>query len=463
MSPAGKFRVAICGAGIGGLMLAVVLGKYSDIPIDLYEAQAEITTVGAGVTVWRRTREIMIELGLYSELSEVTTRSSDTSHPYGPTFRKSDILEGGFKWFDLLFGYEPSSLHRLDLVNLLIRHLPSSCTIHTMKRLKAYARDDSGGLALALKFADESTAITDVLIGADGIRSATRRALFEGLAKASLPGLQNVSEYVNAMWTGTIVYRSLIPTENLEKLYPGNSATKNMMLYCGKEKVGTHLFRCALLDSDVPFIDQHIVTYPVSRGALVNVAAFYTEAEDIGKKFEGHWVSDASEEELLKSFENFEPEARAILQCCEKPSRWALHVTNNLPLSTSGRVAIIGDACHAMTPHFGAGAGQAIEDAFILGRLLSHNLTTLCNLPDVLRIYQDIRLPAVTHISQSAAITGYMYDFMAPGYYDGEDRSDEDGLEQLKDAINKNWEWLGQTGSMDDWADAERRLKELAS
>ncbi|EGN97698.1 hypothetical protein SERLA73DRAFT_56786, partial [Serpula lacrymans var. lacrymans S7.3] len=424
--------VVTSGAGIGGLMLAVVLGKYSDIPIDLYEAQAEITTVGAGVTVWRRTREIMIELGLYSELSEVTTRSSDTSHPYG---KPSPSIRLKF-WVHL---DEPSSLHRLDLVNLLIRHLPSSCTIHTMKRLKAYARDDSGGLALALKFADESTAITDVLIGADGIRSATRRALFEGLAKASLPGLQNVSEYVNAMWTGTIVYRSLIPTENLEKLYPGNSATKNMML------VG------------------HIVTYPVSRGALVNVAAFYTEAEDIGKKFEGHWVSDASEEELLKSFENFEPEARAILQCCEKPSRWALHVTNNLPLSTSGRVAIIGDACHAMTPHFGAGAGQAIEDAFILGRLLSHNLTTLCNLPDVLRIYQDIRLPAVTHISQSAAITGYMYDFMAPGYYDGEDRSDEDGLEQLKDAINKNWEWLGQTGSMDDWADAERRLKELAS
>ncbi|EGN97739.1 hypothetical protein SERLA73DRAFT_169976 [Serpula lacrymans var. lacrymans S7.3] len=258
MSTTAKYRVAICGAGVGGLTLAVVLGKYSNVPIDLYETQADVTITGAGISVWRRTREIMIELGLYSDLGEVTTHPPDASH--------------------------------------------------------------------------------------------------------------------------------------------------------------------------------------------------------------GHWVSNVSQQELLNSFKDFEPEVRAILQCCERPSKWALHVTNDLHISTSGHVAIIGDACHAMTPNLGAGAGQAIEDAFILGRLLSHELTTLSNLPDVLRIYQDIRLPVATQISQRAASTGYMYDFVAPGYYDGKDRSEEEeGLARLKDAINENWDWLAQEGSLSEWTEAERRLKELAS
>ncbi|EGO18442.1 hypothetical protein SERLADRAFT_481109 [Serpula lacrymans var. lacrymans S7.9] len=105
-----------------------------------------------------------------------------------------------------------------------------------------------------------------------------------------------------------------------------------------------------------------------------------------------------------------------------------------------------------------------VKDAFILGRLLSHELTTLSNLPDVLRIYQDIRLPVATQISQRAASTGYMYDFVAPGYYDGKDRSEEEeGLARLKDAINENWDWLAQEGSLSEWTEAERRLKELAS
>ncbi|EGO18441.1 hypothetical protein SERLADRAFT_481108 [Serpula lacrymans var. lacrymans S7.9] len=110
-----------------------------------------------------------------------------------------------------------------------------------MKRLKTYTQDDSGGLTL--HFSDKSTALADVLIGADGIRSATRKALFEGLAKTSPSEIdvQRLSEYIDSKWTGTVVYRSLIPTERLEKLYPGSSATGNMMFYCGKNRVSIHL------------------------------------------------------------------------------------------------------------------------------------------------------------------------------------------------------------------------------
>ena len=70
----------ISGAGIGGLTLALTIGRYSQVAIDLYEAQAEITTVGAGITVWKRTREIMEELDLYSGLAKLTTRPPEDSN-----------------------------------------------------------------------------------------------------------------------------------------------------------------------------------------------------------------------------------------------------------------------------------------------------------------------------------------------------------------------------------------------
>ena len=87
-----------------------------------------------------------------------------------------------------------------------------------------------------------------------------------------------------------------------------------------------------------------------------------------------------------------------------------------------------------MTPHFGAGAGQAIEvrarrnhsrdyansyctkDAFVLGRLLAHPLTTLDTVPAALKAYQDVRLPFAQFVAREAERTGYMYEFDSPGY-----------------------------------------------
>ncbi|KAH7915888.1 hypothetical protein BJ138DRAFT_1169596 [Hygrophoropsis aurantiaca] len=439
MSSSPKFRVAISGAGIGGLLLAVTIGKYSDVPIDLYEAHSEITTVGAGVGVWRRTMDIMKELGLYEDVAKVAGRAPDSSH--GPYVRRSDIREGGHEWFRQTFIHGPSLMHRRDLVHILEKHLPKACTVHLSKRFTSYSQTPSG--SLELNFADGTTATADVLIGADGIRSPTRKTMFEQLAKDT-PGTidpERLSHYVDPSWTGYLVYRSMIPIEKLLEISPGNPAASEMLIACGRGK--------------------HIVSYPVMQGTLVNVAAFVLDPEKKNTHFEGHWVSDVSEEELQKAFDNFEPYSRQLLECCEKPSRWALHVVNELPCSTSGNVALLGDACHAMTPHFGAGAGQAIEDAFVLGRLLAHNLTTLSNISTALRIYQDIRLPFATFVARESDKTGYMIDFLAPGYFDGIDLSNEkEDLERLHQAAVHQWDWQSRDGSIGEWLEAEKRLEE---
>lgn len=110
---------------------------------------------------------------------------------------------------------------------------------------------------------------------------------------------------------------------------------------------------------------------------------------------------------------------------------------------------------------------SVIQDAYILGRLLSHPLTHRANIPDVLRIYEEIRLPFANDVVRNSRLTGLMYEFTAPGYYDGNDRTparEKEGLQKLGKAIEKNWEWQGMPGDGpdEDWTRAESRLRELA-
>ncbi|KAH7915889.1 hypothetical protein BJ138DRAFT_1122229 [Hygrophoropsis aurantiaca] len=432
-----KFRVAISGGGIGGLMLALTIGRYSDVPIDLYEAQSEITTVGAGISIWRRTMEIMQELGLDEDIAKVATRPANPTH--GFHFRRSDV-PGGLEWFYQTFSYGGSSMHRRDMMDMLERHLPTTCKVHLLKRLTHYTRAENGGLELY--FSDGTKATTDILVGADGIRSPTRKVMFEDIAEKMSSDIdtKRLPEYIDPSFTGCMVYRCLVPAEKLKNIAPNHPAATEMLMSCGKGK--------------------HVVSYPVSRGTQINVVGFVTDPQTAGNPLEGHWVTDVSEEELMRAFKNFEPQVQVLLQCCEKPSRWALHVVNQVPVCTSARVAILGDACHAMAPHFGAGAGQAIEDAFVLGRLLAHELTTVSNLPAALRIYQDIRLPFSTWVAEEASRTGEVYEFSLPGLYEGSDVSQiQTELKRLQQVIDEKWEWQGQEGAIAEWDEAEKRLK----
>lgn len=168
-------------------------------------------------------------------------------------------------------------------------------------------------------------------------------------------------------------------------------------------------------------------------------------------------------EEVEEVCQDFEPDAKRLLNCFENPSRWALHVVNELPLFTCDRVALIGDASHAMTPYFGAGAGQAIEDGFILGRLLAHPITTLDNVPAALKAYQDVRLPFTQFVARESKRTGKMYEFCAPGYYDGTNRGNErEEMEILKEKILDQWNWQdkGEGGAVAEWEQAKRQLQE---
>lgn len=127
-------------------------------------------------------------------------------------------------------------MHRADMVDVFVRHLPPSCTIHTSKRLIKYTEPQHPGGAYALHFADGSVAEVDVIVGADGIKSKTRAAMYEYAhareclgGKGSAGGGPTKDECercrrANPKWTGTVAYRYLIPTEKMQAVNPKHHA-----------------------------------------------------------------------------------------------------------------------------------------------------------------------------------------------------------------------------------------------
>ncbi|KIJ64574.1 hypothetical protein HYDPIDRAFT_90107, partial [Hydnomerulius pinastri MD-312] len=444
----------LSGGGIGGLTLAAVLGKYTSCSIALYEAAPEIATVGAGVTLFTRGMEIMKELGLYEELIEHAIIPPQANG--GPYFRKSDQPEG-VAWFQRVLLSEVSELHRQDLVNVLLKHIPSTCKLQTSKRLHSYSQCHGPTGPVTLEFSDGSQADCDVLIGADGIRSATRRCMFQDQHQG-LYGSTCIQEPANPFWTGILVYRALVPMDKVIHRHPSMTGSRMLTYSCGKNQV----YYCAhspLTIVELSLCQQHVVTYPVSQGRFINVVIHCHAPNSYGAKFEGPWMTEVDAQEVIERFQDWEPEIQTLVNALEKPSRWALHVIKPLPFCVSGRIAILGDAVHAMEPHLGAGAGQAIEDAFILGRLLAHDLTREDNIPDALNVYQNIRLPVASDVLTRSQNVGRLMAFKSPLHLNSQDalpHESSEELECIKSAIEKEWDCQHGGGALLDWGRADR-------
>jgi salicylate hydroxylase len=135
-----------------------------------------------------------------------------------------------------------------------------------------------------------------------------------------------------------------------------------------------------------------------------------------------------------------------------------------------------------MSTHFALGVGLAVEvkfvsfsrallynlptipgqDAYTLGRILTDDRTHLGNIAEAFKVYDETRRPLATTIARESRLTGLLYEFVAPGYYDGADRSREaEELEELKRDIEKGWSWEWDCGFADDWERSRGRLEDV--
>ncbi|KAI8996447.1 FAD/NAD(P)-binding domain-containing protein [Trametes punicea] len=368
-------------------------------------------------------------------------------------FRKGDQPEG-VNFDTLVTPGGMLAFHRADFHGVLLRHLPSRCRTFTRKRLISYQQTSGPSRnAVVLHFQDGTSASYDLLIGADGIKSAARSTLVKELASIararSRPGdAQRLLEAEYPRWSGTLAYRAVIPSDKLRALIPSHRVLENPMVYFGK--------------------NTQLTVYPIARGKFINLAALRAQYDREYTTFDDSWVQDVSLKELQGDFDLWEPEVQALFKCLDRVNRWAIHTTLPLPSFVHGRVALLGDAAHAMMPYQGAGAGQAIEDAYILAALLGDPRTTRATLDRALRIYDAVRRPFAYRVQDSSHESGLLFTLNYPGLtLDHPVRTsgpgaqeDKKKLEEISSRIRRSWEWAWNTTIDGDLHRALRMLDE---
>ena len=253
------------------------------------------------------------------------------------------------------FGFPHYQTHRADLLGALVGALPPE-RLHVGHLFRSLV--DHGDRVEAT-FANGTTIEVDLLVGADGIHSAVREMLF---------GPQD------PVFTGCAAYRGLVPADRLAHL----DLEVTAQIWMGPE--------------------AHFVHYYVARKRLRQL-----RGDRRAGQLDARVVDRPGRRaDAIAAFEGWHPQLREILGAVDDTFIWALF--DRPPLAAlvgTGRVTLLGDACHAMLPFMAQGAAQALED----GATLTACLTTRARRP---------RGPAALRVAAAAARVA------RPGAVDGE-------------------------------------------
>lgn len=415
--PTPKFTVAIIGGGITGLSLAIELGKYPDVAVHLYEAASRFGELGVGLRFSPRSWNVFEKLGVDQELLKFTNmRPSNEEHIMGIQ-RKSDQLEG-FAYGNLTVAGSPMMFYRADCQTALLNCLPPSCRVSLSKRLASYNHD---GSRIELCFQDGSKAECDVLVGADGYKSAVRRCLLQERAKFA-SSEKEASEILSAtepLFSGAVAYRTTVPADKVRELCPEHSVFSSgnvPIIYSGMNASG--------------------VAYPLQHQSLINFGIVDMNFELENTIYDGPHTAQAETSEFASVVKGFEKEVQTMAKCVNGITKWALHTVKPMSTFVHQNVALIGDAAHAMTMFLGAGASQGVEDAYILATALGHPNTTRETLGRALVVYDTIRRPVALAVQENSRKSGHYACFRMEGI-NFENRTDPEDLWEDLQRVSK--------------------------
>jgi salicylate hydroxylase len=323
-------RVAIIGAGIGGLAAAAALRKLG-CEVDVYERTDSLGEVGAGLQIGPNGVKVLSALdldhtleGLACEPNEIVSLAFDDAHL---RFREPLRAIAQQK-----YGARYITAHRADVHRLLQERVAANA-IHINARCTKVATTGSAAVAT---FEDGQQIEADVIAGADGIRSTVRECLF-----GSAP----------ARYTQQMGWRGIVPIEHVPRqVGPGRSVRISPEDYVGW--IGP---------------TGHVICYPIRGGELYNL--FVGRVSEQWE--EESWTVPSSKAEMLTAFAGWNDALLGMLDKIEEVYKWGIYDRDPLNEWTRGRVTLMGDAAHPMMPTLAQGASITIEDAYTLARNLA--------------------------------------------------------------------------------------------
>jgi salicylate hydroxylase len=346
-----ELQIAIVGAGIGGLTAALAL-RARGLSVTVFERAASPRELGAGISIHPNAVRLLRRIGLHDWLENINTRSVGLSLwtsrgepvPRPPASPDSPTYQ----------------VHRVELLEML-----NDAQADVLVRFGHHCtgvketEDD-----VRLTFANGVTARADVVIGADGIHSVVQREI--GLVT------HPTSE-------GIMAYRGLIPSERLSWA----KDLRGLKMWMGS--------------------GRSFICFPISQGRVINIVAF------VPSNFESEesWSAPGDLKALAAEYDGWDAPVVEAIGALDETFRWVIYDRAPLPYWSTARVTLLGDAAHPMVPHFGQGAGQAIEDGFALAILLDD--AKPADVPARLKAYERLRLRHTSRVQAASRDAGRFY------------------------------------------------------
>lgn len=365
-----KPSIAIIGAGMGGLSVAATLRQFG-FQVRVFEQASRFARVGAGIQMLPNSMKVLRRLGIEDRLKRVS---------FAPLSHLNRVWNTGEITNELpipetLYGAPYLCMHRAELHEALASLIPSQL-IHLGKKLVGL--EQSGG-QVRLSFADGTREWADAVIGADGVHSTVRELLL------------GPESPINK---GRVAYRAVFPSA----LMGGKEISASRTKWWGP--------------------DRHIVIYYTT--AQRSEVYFVTSLpEGLDWVTPESWSATGDVKELRAAYSGFHPEVRAVLEACPNCHKWAILEREPLPRWCEGRVVLLGDACHPMTPYMAQGAATAIEDAAVLARCLNEARGE--DIEGALQRYEAHRKPRTSKIQAISSANIWMKEPTNPHWLYGYD------------------------------------------
>jgi 6-hydroxynicotinate 3-monooxygenase len=348
-------RIAVVGAGLGGLTCAAFLQR-AGFTVTVYEQAPEFSRIGAGIILSANVMKVLRRLDVERPLLAMgirprafVSRAWDTGETlYALTLDAKS---------EQRFGGPYLNVHRGDLQTVLASAVRPGCIVfgYCLAGLEPAAQK------IRLVFENGVRHEADIVIGADGIRSKVRDILLG----AERP-----------RFTGRVAQRAIFPTERL-KGQPIQDCTK----WWGP--------------------DRHLLAYFITRRR--------DEVYLMGSVPAGFWGSEepalpCPREDFIEAFAGFHPNIRraidaatdvTVMPICdrERNDRWS-----------GDRIVLLGDASHPVRPYMAAGGAMAVEDAAILSR----SLATFTDPAEAFQCYAATRIPRVAEVQRISIENSWM-------------------------------------------------------
>lgn len=342
--------VAIIGGGIAGLTMAIALRK-ANISFTVYEAANQIKPVGAGIAIANNAMQVFSYLGVSDLLAQKGVRISKVVLS---NLKLKPFTISNLNYFENKYNLANIAIHRHALHEILLKQIPKE-NIVLGKRLQGIEQQKNG--TYTINFTDNSKAQHTYVIGADGLRSKIRDYLFKD---------STLRDAKQVCWRGTLAF-------DLQDKYD-NTALEAW----GRGK------RFGFVKLDQKTVYWYFLVNESMYQKQPNLHAYLHDVDPVVQQF----IKQTQDKDIFVD---------------------KIYDLKPLDFWHKDKVCLIGDAAHATTPNLGQGACQAIEDVYVISRLLEK-----MSLDKALEAYYKIRSPKANKVVKDSWQLGLAAQFENP-------------------------------------------------